>query len=401
MTENPLTDAVSRQYERWTYPPPIMDLELGFQDRFDPSHCHRILWPDREYRPNLDILIAGCGTNQAAVYAFNNPEANVVAVDISQSSLEHERYLKDRHGLSNLELHHLPIEELPSLGRDFDLIVSTGVLHHLADPAVGARALGKCLRSDGAFGIMLYGKVGRIGVELLQSVFRDLGLDQNDSSVRMVREIISLLPSGHPIRSYLDRARDPQSDAGLVDTFLHGRERSYTVADCLDLISSAGLEFQDWLFKEPYYPPNLTAPGSEFSSALDELPHPQVWSIMERVNGLNGCHFFIACQPDRPKERYAIDFSSSESMDYTPLFRWRCGSRGAEIFRHDDWTVSLSPTQLAFVQRIDGQRTIRDIAEQVAQSGLLPRDNAHDPNEFGRKLFRDLWQSDFLAMTLA
>jgi hypothetical protein len=30
-------------------------------DWFDPVHAHRILWPDRDYRPDLDILIAGCG----------------------------------------------------------------------------------------------------------------------------------------------------------------------------------------------------------------------------------------------------------------------------------------------------------------------------------------------------
>jgi len=59
---------------------------------------------DREYKADLDILIAGCGTNQAAVFAFMNPDAKVVAVDISQPSLDHQQYLKDKHGLFNLEL---------------------------------------------------------------------------------------------------------------------------------------------------------------------------------------------------------------------------------------------------------------------------------------------------------
>jgi SAM-dependent methyltransferase len=58
-------------------------------EAFDPSHCHRILWPDPPYKPDLDTLIAGCGTNQAAAYAYNNRAANVVAVDVSQSSQDH------------------------------------------------------------------------------------------------------------------------------------------------------------------------------------------------------------------------------------------------------------------------------------------------------------------------
>ena len=70
----------------------------------DPSHAHRVLWPDREYQRDLDILIAGCGTNQASVFAFMNPDAKVVAVDISQPSLDHQQYLKDKHGLFNMEL---------------------------------------------------------------------------------------------------------------------------------------------------------------------------------------------------------------------------------------------------------------------------------------------------------
>jgi len=29
-------------------------------------------------------------------------------------------------------------------------------------------------------------------------------------------------------------------------------ERSYTVDDCLDLVTTAGLEFQGWFMKAPY-----------------------------------------------------------------------------------------------------------------------------------------------------
>ena len=171
MSDDPRSDVVVRQYERWRYPRPIQDLEAWVANNwewFDPSRAHRVLWPDREYKPDLDILIAGCGTNQASVFAYNNPDAKVVAVDISQPSLDHQQYLKDKHGLWNLELHLLPIEELPTLGLDFDLIVSTGVLHHMASPPAGIEALKACLRPDGAIGLMLYAKYGRIGVEVLR-----------------------------------------------------------------------------------------------------------------------------------------------------------------------------------------------------------------------------------------
>jgi SAM-dependent methyltransferase len=402
VTDDPRADVVSRQYERWRYPHPIQDLEAWADndwDWFDPSHAHRIFWPDREYKPDLDILIAGCGTNQAAEYAFNNPAAKVVGVDISRSSLDHQQYLKDKHGLWNLELHLLPIEELSTLERDFDLIISSGVLHHMADPLVGMKALAGCLRPDGAIGVMLYAKYGRVGVELLESVFRDMGLGQDDASVHLVKDTISVLSPDHPVQSYLNLAPDLHSDAGMVDTFLHGRERSYTVDECVDLVTSAGLVFQGWLNKGPYYPHELFSPPSGFYPAVGALPEARLWSVMERVRTLNGCHIFIACRPERPKECYTIDFSAEDSLEYIPLFRLRCGLSGNEIFR-PDWRVNLNAAQLPFVQQVDGRRTIREIAERVAQSGESRRGGVAEVEKFGRKLFQSLWRLDFLAMGL-
>jgi len=401
VNDNPRADVVTRQYERYRYPQPIEDLEIWLADNwewFDPSHAHRVLWPDREYKPDLDILIAGCGTNQASVFAFMNPDAKVVAVDISQPSLDHQQYLKDKHGLFNLELHLLPIEELPTLGLDFDLIVSTGVLHHLADPQAGMNAVAGCLRPDGAMGVMLYAKYGRAGLELLQSFFRDLGLGQNESSIALVRETLSLLSADHLVQPYLRMARNLQSDAVLVDTFLHGRERSYTVDDCIDLVTTAGLVFQGWFNKAPYYPHDLFAQPNAVYPAINALPEPTLWSVIERLNTVNACHFFMACRPERPKESYAIDFSTQACLDYVPLMRMRCGLSGSEIFR-SDWRASLNSAQLPFVQQVDGHRTIRDIAASV-HGEASSRGSLTDVEKFARKLFQALWRLDFLAMAL-
>ena len=323
-----------------------------------------------------------------------------MAVDISQPSLDHQQYLKDKHGLFNLELHRLSIEELPTLGLDFDLVVSTGVLMVLADPLAGMKALADCVRRDGAIGVMLYAKYGRIGVELLQSVFRDMGLGQDEASVEIVKEMISVLSPDHPVQRYLTIAPDLQSsDAAMVDTFLHGRERSYSIEECIDLVTSAGLVFQGLLLKAPYYPHDLFAPGTEAYQAVHGLPETKLWSVMERIQTSNACHFFMACRPDRPKESYTIDFSTEDSLDYVPVFRRGCGQSGGEVFR-SDWRMNLNAAQLPFVQRIDGRRTIREIAAGVAQSKRTQRANVADLETFGCKLFQSLWRLDFLAMGL-
>ncbi len=402
MSEEPRADVVARQYERWRYPEPIHDLAAWVESNwewFDPIHAHRILWPDRAYKPEVDILIAGCGTNQAAVFAFTNPLAKVVAIDVSRPSLNHQQYLKEKYGLANLQLHLLPIEELPALGLDFDLIVSTGVLHHLADPLLGMKALAGCLRRDGVLAVMLYAKYGRIGVELLQSVFDELGLRQDDASVQVVKETISSLSPDHPVNSYLKIARDLPSDAALVDTFLHSRDRSYSVEDCLDLVAAVGLAFQGWLLKAPYYPHDVSGPARGFHSVVNALPETELWSVMERIQTLNACHFFMACHADRPKERYAIDFSTADALDYVPMMRMRCGISGAEIFR-PDWRMNLDPAQLPFVRNVDGGRTIREIAACIAQSGESREAGVARLEPFGRKLFQALWRLDFVSMAL-
>ena len=403
MTDSPRADVVAQQYKKWQYPEPIQNLETFLANNwewYDPSHAHRVLWPDRPYAPEMDILSAGCGTNQAPTIAYTNRAAKVTAIDISQESIDHGRYLKDKYGLTNLEFHLLPIEEVGSLDQGFDEILCTGVLHHLASPDAGMKALADVLRPDGVAAIMLYARYGRAGVELMQAVFREMGLGQDEESLQMVKAAVGSLNQNHPLRSYMSIAPDLKFDAGMVDTFLHGRDRSYTVQDCLDLVSSAGLVFQDWFLKKSYYPPTLTEPENEFYAAVNHLPAEKMWSVMERINTLNGCHFFTACRPERPTAGYRIDFSAPNALDYVPLLRLRCGISGQEIYR-PGWRIRLDPTHLAFAQQIDGERSIRDIAARVAQSGVLARADEAELEYIGLELFEGLWRGDFIAVDLS
>ena len=115
---------------------------------------------------------------------------------------------------------------------------------------------------------------------------------------------------------------------------------------------------------------------------------------------MNACHFFMACGPHRPKGSYTIAFSTTESLDYVPLMRMRCGLSGTEIIR-PGWRMTLNSAQLPFVQHIDGQRTIREIAACVAEGKDRARGSLADFEKFGRKLFQSLWRLDFVAMGLS
>ena len=399
MATDPLSDVVSQQYEKWVYPAPIEDLEewlRGNWQWFDPSHAHRLMWPDRDYRPGMDILVAGCGTHQAAVIAYTNPSARVVAIDVSSASLDHHRSLKQKYDLANLELHQLPIEDVASLDIDFDLIITTGVLHHMADPAAGMRALADLLRAHGVLAVMLYATYGRIGVQMMQSVFKDLGLRQDEASLEVVRDAIGQLGPLHPLGSYLQVAPDLGEDAGVVDTFLHGREQAYSIDECRALVEESGLVFQDLFLRASYYPPKPSP--SPFFSAVAAMPREQQWSIMQRINASNACHYFLACRPERPVSSYAIDFDSEAALGYVPMFRKACEFTGSAVRRHDGWTRDLTPLQAALVERFDGRRSIAEVIHVVTGSGTFSRADRGKIASDALDTCRSLWEQDFISV---
>src|SRR4051812_20774058 len=112
-------DAVQAQYEAWVHPPPVSDLAeavgAGGSDHSDPANIRRKLWPRNIEPAALEMLVAGCGSNQAAFLAFTNRESHVVGIDISDASLDHEQMLKDKYALDNLDLRQLPVEHVDEL----------------------------------------------------------------------------------------------------------------------------------------------------------------------------------------------------------------------------------------------------------------------------------------------
>jgi SAM-dependent methyltransferase len=162
-------------YERMPYPAPFTSLDEHRDLYKNPdrrrAHFHMI-WPTEALRGNQEILIAGCGTSQAARYALREPDARITAIDISETSLRYTRHLQRQYNLENLDLHHLPIEDVGALGQTFDHIVCTGVLHHLPDPDRGLAALRDVLRPQGAMHLMVYAPYGRAGVYMMQEYCR-------------------------------------------------------------------------------------------------------------------------------------------------------------------------------------------------------------------------------------
>src|ERR1051326_448262 len=97
-----------------------------------------------------DALIAGCGTGLSTVeFARQAPGTRILAIDLSLASLRYAKRMAGRLGLANVEFGQADILQLGALGRQFDFIDASGVLHHLADPSQGWRILLSLLRPGG------------------------------------------------------------------------------------------------------------------------------------------------------------------------------------------------------------------------------------------------------------
>ncbi len=397
-------EAVASQYEKWVYPFPIQDLSAPEhrhrRDGADPSTRFWSYWPCEEFRDDMDILIAGCGSNAAARYAYNHPQAKITGIDLSTSSLAHEAYLKDKHGLQNLTLHQCPIEDVASLGQTFDFIDTSGVLHHLPDPVAGLRALKTVLRPNGVIAVMLYGKYSRTGVYMLQEMFQTLGLGQTEDDVATVKAVLGLIPQSHFVRDYLKRAKDTQYDAGLVDTFLHPQDRAYRVADCLEFVDAAGMKFMGWWDSMLYYPEGQIDTNHSLCRQINALPEAKIWQVMELFNGTLGQHAFFVCHPERPEATYKPDFNSDALMSYIPVARGTVEEDTADNFkvsRKPYATFSLQPVVAQMYRQIDGKKTVSECFDAANVS--LPAN--YDKQSACSEVFKYLWRLSLVFLRMS
>lgn len=338
-----MSDPVQDQYEEWCYPLPIDDMQEAiragaYAEIGDPLTYWPVFWPAKRGPGDLDILVAGCGTNQAAYYACRHPSSRVVGIDVSEHSLAHERKLKDRHGLDNLTLVQMSVDDVAGLQMDFDFVTTTGVLHHIPDPVAGLTALRTVLRPEGVVNVMVYGSSLRLGVYLMQDLFRTMGLNQTPEDVEIVRSVIHSLPDKHVLRRYLQAAPDLEYDAGIVDTFLHPRERSYYVPELYDLAQQAGLEFLGWC--DPV----------EYSLVSHVPPSHRAWSRLAALNERDAAHACDLLVQHRGTHRYALahpEYVAASRIPYGTDDFLGCSvfvHAGAVIVENGDWATARNTT---------------------------------------------------------
>ncbi|MBF0248929.1 MAG: methyltransferase domain-containing protein, partial [Alphaproteobacteria bacterium] len=224
------------------------------------------LRPVHSFPSAPDVLIAGCGTGKHAIRTHSRFRHNsLLAIDLSLSSLAYARRKAREFGASDIEFAHADILNLGVLERRFDIIESSGVLHHMQDPEAGWRVLAGLLKPGGLMRVALYSERARADIVAIRQRIAEGGFTASPDHIRAFRA------------GLINRFCDTGGLDGLNGELLNARD-FYALSDCRDLL----FHVQEHRFTLPQIDAILNRLGLTFLGF--ELPDADAVRDFRRLN---------------------------------------------------------------------------------------------------------------------
>jgi SAM-dependent methyltransferase len=244
-------------------------------------------WDHRRLPDNPAIWVAGCGTNQALHTALKFPLGTVIGSDVSTPSLDLARANAAKLGLTNVTLKQESINQV-EYREQFDYVISTGVIHHNADPKVTLEKLGRALKPGGVLELMVYNRFHRILNTAFQKAVRIFGAQQEarnfESDFKLARTLANNFPVRNQMAAMLADTRNV-ADAEFADLLINPLEHSYTIESLEGLAASCGLEIlmpcisTFAKFTAPAIDWNMRFENRELQNAYDSMPDTRRWQV--------------------------------------------------------------------------------------------------------------------------
>jgi SAM-dependent methyltransferase len=226
---------------------------------------------------NPNILIGGCGTGQQSIdTAATFKNSRVLAVDLSLASLAYAKRQTQELGFRNIEYMQADILDLGKLERQFDIVESGGVLHHMDNPMVGWKVLTDCLKPGGLMKIGLYSELARQGIKKMREEINLSGIGSSDDAMRVFRT--KVIDSDEDSHKSILKLRDFYSLSELRDLLFHVQEHRFTLPQIQSCLSDLGLKFSGFDKKTIVESFKLT------NSNPDDLYDLDKWNAYEKAN---------------------------------------------------------------------------------------------------------------------
>ena len=292
--ENATSLLVRQQYEEHPYPRWVHAAAVLGPITLD-EHL-REQFPAAAFTPlgktdGIDILVAGCGTGRHPIeLAQKYRNARVLAVDLSLASLGYAKRKTPPALAGQIEYAQADILELGSLGRSFDLVDASGVLHHLAEPLAGWRALLGLLRPGGFMRLGLYSELARRAIVAARAFIAEQGYEPTVEDIRRCRQEL-LVGSRF---AAVAKAGDFFSTSECRDLLFHVQESRMTIAQLKSFIDENGLRFLGFEF-----PPQALAHYRKLFGSEAALRDLDRWHAFETGNPetFSGMYQFVVQKP--------------------------------------------------------------------------------------------------------
>jgi Flp pilus assembly protein TadD/2-polyprenyl-3-methyl-5-hydroxy-6-metoxy-1,4-benzoquinol methylase len=227
----------------------------------------------------IDILIAGCGTGQHSIGTAQRFQgAQVLAVDLSISSLSYAKRKTHELGLTSIEYAQADLLKLGSLGRSFDVIESVGVLHHLADPWIGWQVLLSLLRPGGFMNLGFYSEIARRNIVRIRTFIAEQGYGSTANEIRRCREDLMDLDKSADFGTTI-KSSDFFSISNCRDLLFHVQEHRMTLTSIDAFLRKNNLAFLGFEIEvDILHAYKLRFPADRAATNLSQ------WQIFENEN---------------------------------------------------------------------------------------------------------------------
>ena len=315
-----INQAVANLYNTYPFPPdPLSDLEPpGYNWRWNWTSAYSFCTGMKPATQDIRILDAGCGTGSGTDYLIHlNPEAEVIAIDLSEKALEMAQERCNRSGViakhaKPVKFFNFKLEDATKLEGEFDFINCVGVLHHLPEPEKGIQALAKKLKPGGILHIFVYAELGRWEISLMQKAIALLQGDKRGDyrdGVKVGRDIFANLPENNRIlKQEKERwALENHRDEAFADMYVHPQEIDYNIETLFNLIDASGLDFVGFSNPKYWQLDRLVGESAELMTRAKDLSDRALYRLIELLDpNLTHYEFFLA-KPPLKKENWSSD----------------------------------------------------------------------------------------------
>lgn len=201
---------------------------------------NKVISKSDHFKPN--VLIAGCGTGQQLVSKTSYANANILAVDLSLSSLSFAKRKMQEMNHKSIEFLQGDLLKLNSLNKKFNIIECVGVLHHLKNPEEGLKVLLDILEPNGYLKLGLYSESARRHIVEIRDFIKK---NNFKSSIRQIRDFREFIKKDKENQSFqkLNYNFDFYSTSNVRDLIFHVQEHRYTLPMISKLLNKYNLEF--------------------------------------------------------------------------------------------------------------------------------------------------------------